>query len=38
MTVKPVTQRRKYVSYLRNRDYSKQFIWTQELNEDIKLY
>ena len=35
MTEKPVTHRRKPVSYLRNRDYSKQFIWTQVLNEDV---
>ena len=35
MIEKPVTHRRKPVSYLRNRDYSKQFIWTQELNEDV---
>ena len=35
MTKKPVTQRRKPVSYLRNRDYSKQFNWTEDLNEDV---
>lgn len=35
MTEKPVTHRRKHVSYLRNRDYSKRFSWTQELNEDV---
>ena len=34
MIEKCVTHHRKPVSYLRNRDFSKQFNWTQ-LNEDV---
>ena len=29
------TSKQKSVSYRRNRDYSKQFDWTYELNEDL---
>ena len=32
---KPITHRRKPVSYLKNRDYCKQFNWTQQLNEYV---